>query len=858
MAIAKQEDVWVYYVGPEGGEGWLNVQTGEKRYQQKRPGQAPEGGDGYGDWLAEGWADPPDDPTDLMVGQTLEVQAPDGSFEEAHYGGEDDDGNPLIFWDGMDEEPQPYVPDHDGEITAVEEIGDLHPYSPDYVALDPQAANVPVEDWALEYEPGDSVYIDSSNIGVIDEPVTEMTVMGYNVDEGTLNVEPHEGMLEQDPDMRTVQVPNEDFIVPEEEYDEVMSGWAAMEDLGIEPGDRAYLYDEQFDDFTVVDVIDPVEGSVAVEDEHGSVFFPLDDSYTEIFDPDDYEYNPNHFDWESDFEIGDLESNDAVWIDGDGPFMVHRTPDPGDEIVEVTKPAGLGSEDIEAWRIDAHSTVTPNIPHRNWTTDREIPRPEGTIESGPLSGQVEVEDRPGVDAGEYASLDPDDVDYTLADLRVLVEDEDGNRAVGEFSGSSETVNFPDGTFATMYDLEIAGVHEEDMIWTEVAEGDTVSVRFPEHAPYTAGDGEVLVVGDYIRVDFGGEIGEISVNPGDYELLDVRDGPTQHVADVGDTVNYAGEEHTVVSTVDGGYVLEDEDGHEMGVLHDEIAPEDVVGSEGAETPTEPSGPTEDEMDGAVAQPAQDATEDAETPATDETYDPREFTPDQVEEWTGLGDIEANHGNSMNAKEVAVMPDGSRMVHTDLTHHSIDIEDGERQMVGYEAMRLIDPARTVEHAADLEEGWFANEVAPGVDAIDAQAEGFADEVSEADFLDMAATQVIIGNADAHQNNVRVDENGRLTPFDLDRAAGDVTGEWTGAFGHYDNTIDRIIGELGRTADALGLDIDPEDVLQQAELRAQEIGGGTITAIQQQSDQWNTEMGETIANNIVALQDGEVSLP
>jgi len=48
---------------------------------------------------------------------------------------------------------------------------------------------------------------------------------------------------------------------------------------------------------------------------------------------------------------------------------------------------------------------------------------------------------------------------------------------------------------------------------------------------------------------------------------------------------------------------------------------------------------------------------------------------------------------------------------------------------------------------------------------------------DFVDMAARQVMVGNSDLHANNVRVDEDGTLYPFDLDRAGGDMTSDWVG---------------------------------------------------------------------------------
>lgn len=103
----------------------------------------------------------------------------------------------------------------------------------------------------------------------------------------------------------------------------------------------------------------------------------------------------------------------------------------------------------------------------------------------------------------------------------------------------------------------------------------------------------------------------------------------------------------------------------------------------------------------------------------------------------------------------------MVHTDLSHFSITIEDTERQMVGYEALKHIDSKRTIINRADISaNGFFENPAAPGVDAIDTSASE-QDVVDRDSFVDMAAGQVIIGNADVHQRNVRVDAAGNLIP-------------------------------------------------------------------------------------------------
>lgn len=79
----SDEGPWVYYIGPDGGEGWQDMSNPtDVRYQTNRPGPAPEGGDGKGDYLV-GWQEPPEDASKLSEGQLLEIQLGDREPEVA-------------------------------------------------------------------------------------------------------------------------------------------------------------------------------------------------------------------------------------------------------------------------------------------------------------------------------------------------------------------------------------------------------------------------------------------------------------------------------------------------------------------------------------------------------------------------------------------------------------------------------------------------------------------------------------------------------------------------------------------------------------------------------------------------------
>jgi|GEM_PF-2651809 len=87
---SESDGSWVYYVGPEGNEGWQNMDSGAVSYRKERPGSPPDGGDGHDDWLL-GWKRPPE-PDDLDEGQLLEVQTEDREPELAVVTSTSDDG----------------------------------------------------------------------------------------------------------------------------------------------------------------------------------------------------------------------------------------------------------------------------------------------------------------------------------------------------------------------------------------------------------------------------------------------------------------------------------------------------------------------------------------------------------------------------------------------------------------------------------------------------------------------------------------------------------------------------------------------------------------------------------------------
>lgn len=94
------DEAWVYYMSPKG-EGWQNMADPyDVRYQRRRPGPAPAGGDGHDDYLT-GWRGPPEDASELSEGQLLEVTLGDREPEAAVVTGVSDEAV-TICTDSLD------------------------------------------------------------------------------------------------------------------------------------------------------------------------------------------------------------------------------------------------------------------------------------------------------------------------------------------------------------------------------------------------------------------------------------------------------------------------------------------------------------------------------------------------------------------------------------------------------------------------------------------------------------------------------------------------------------------------------------------------------------------------------------
>lgn len=276
------EDVWVYYVGPQGGEGWQNVQTGEIRYQKRRPGEAPEDGDGKGDWLAEGWAEPPEEENwwmSLQPGQTIEYDDPGGDFDPTDGTVEEVTEDGVLLEDGSESELPP------DNVTAVEDDYDPHE---ELIQVGYSENPEDGDDWAVEHgvTPGESVTVTGGPLG---SDSVEMEIVGYNdnglpavngsllgAEVGIDNMAGNTvGLMPQNIE----EVPN-DADEPSDIGDWVEPDYEIQPFL--EEGDEIAYYDEDDEQYYSDEIADT--GETSIETVGGKVLW--EDQYDLLMEPD--------------------------------------------------------------------------------------------------------------------------------------------------------------------------------------------------------------------------------------------------------------------------------------------------------------------------------------------------------------------------------------------------------------------------------------------------------------------------------------------------------------------------------------------------------------------------------------------
>lgn len=184
-----------------------------------------------------------------------------------------------------------------------------------------------------------------------------------------------------------------------------------------------------------------------------------------------------------------------------------------------------------------------------------------------------------------------------------------------------------------------------------------------------------------------------------------------------------------------------------------------------------------------------------------YDVAAFDEADFEDWGTLSDFGFPSGVSGQHMDVGALPgyDGDNkdlVFRRKFGDDALKPETGFRQMVSYTIGTALG-GQMPQHAGHATEDGYV--VAQGVEGHDIgkAPKDVLDAVDEETFYEQAAVQIILGNNDAHMQNVKVTPDGDVVFHDIDHSAGDIAGDFVGQKSYYDNAIDRVLGELYRSA-------------------------------------------------------------
>ncbi|PHQ43938.1 hypothetical protein Z052_02010 [Halorubrum sp. C191] len=281
-----------------------------------------------------------------------------------------------------------------------------------------------------------------------------------------------------------------------------------------------------------------------------------------------------------------------------------------------------------------------------------------------------------------------------------------------------------------------------------------------------------------------------------------------------------------------------------------------------------------------------------PVGDTAPDDAHFTRDDHEEWesTTLDDItsrqsiydadDASTGVTATSMEVVELEDGTTGF---VTHYGDDADlpadadavDGadprtaDRQMIAYEGSRRIGAELDDELAAFIGntvpphthiDGDGSHEAVIGEEFDGDRVWGAAGQsVDEAMAIDAAAVQMIVGNNDAHGDNVMVDDDGNLGFIDIDHSAGRLSNEdpGTGSGNNADRALNRAAKSLEVVTSLSHSELE-RDILNRSRALARELDTEAFKSeLREELSAWDDELVENVVVNIEELADPNMTV-
>ena len=194
------------------------------------------------------------------------------------------------------------------------------------------------------------------------------------------------------------------------------------------------------------------------------------------------------------------------------------------------------------------------------------------------------------------------------------------------------------------------------------------------------------------------------------------------------------------------------------------------------------------------------------------------------------------------DVLEMEDGSEVYKVTVDNDMME-EARDKTMTGYNFLNQIG-ASTAKYDVAEDGSWFASEDAGG-ESLRSVSDEVRDKIDPDDVEQVMAEQLLVGNWDAHPENIRVNDEGEITVYDYDNACNDMTdmqniSAFWETFSYIEDMVD---GSLNRDA-----------IEDKAAEIATQVSLDMVDEIED-SKGTNPEMFEKINNNLSAALEGDL---